>query len=157
MKEFLTVALICLLISFVPDVGFDAILAIIDVIILYIDFKFNKQEFIRFAKLTCSFMKGVIFMAVYTVKEVSEKFNVNPETVRRWVRKGIINADMTSKKCGMVINELEFVKLPDKYRLNTYKSDNPYMLKITLDELESIRYEVDTLIQGIKRYMENEP
>lgn len=96
-------------------------------------------------------------MAVYTVKEVSEKFKVNPETVRRWVRKGIINADMTSKKCGMVINELEFVKLPDKYRLNTYKSDNPSMLKITLDELESIRYKVDALIQGIKRYMENEP
>lgn len=96
-------------------------------------------------------------MAVYTVKEVSEKFNVNPETVRRWVRKGIINADMTSKKCGMVIDELEFMKLPDKYRLNTYKSDNPYMLKITLDELESIRYKVDALIQGIKRYMENEP
>lgn len=99
-------------------------------------------------------------MAVYTVKEVSEKFNVHQETVRRWVRKGIINADMKSKKCGMVINELEFVKLPDKYRLNTYKSDNPYMLKITLDELESIRYKVDTLIQGIKHYMEymeNEP
>lgn len=99
-------------------------------------------------------------MAVYTVKEVSEKFNVNPETVRRWVRKGIINADMTSKKCGMVINELEFVKLPDKYRLNTYKSDNPLsrsMLNIALDELESIRYEVDTLIQSIKRYLENEP
>lgn len=64
---------------------------------------------------------------------------------------------MTSKKCGMVIDELEFMKLPDKYRLNTYKSDNPYMLKITLDELESIRYKVDALIQGIKRYMENEP
>lgn len=96
-------------------------------------------------------------MAVYTVKEVSEKFNVHQETVRRWVRKGIINADMTSKKSGMVINELEFVKLPDKYRLNTYKSDNPYMLKITLDELESIRYKVDALIQGIKRYIENEP
>ena len=42
MKKFLAVALICLLISFVPDVGFDAILAIIDVIILYIDFKFDK-------------------------------------------------------------------------------------------------------------------
>lgn len=96
-------------------------------------------------------------MAVYTVKEVSEKFNVNPETVRRWVRKGIINADMTSKKCGMVINELEFVKLSDKYRLNTRKLDDPYILKVTINELESIRYEVDTLIQGIKNYLENEP
>lgn len=96
-------------------------------------------------------------MAVYTVKEVSEKFNVNPETVRRWVRKGIINADMTSKKCGMVINELEFMKLSDKYRLNTRKLDDPYILKVTLNELESIRCEVDTLIQGIKNYLENEP
>lgn len=96
-------------------------------------------------------------MAVYTVKEVSEKFNVNPETVRRWVRKGIINADMTSKKCGMVINELEFVKLSDKYRSNTRELDDPYILKVTLNELESIRCEVDTLIQGIKNYLENEP
>lgn len=96
-------------------------------------------------------------MAVYTVKEVSEKFNVNLETVRRWVRKGIINADMTSKKCGMVINELEFMKLSDKYRLNTHKLDDPYILKVTLNELESIRCEVDTLIQGIKNYLENEP
>lgn len=96
-------------------------------------------------------------MAVYTVKEVSEKFNVNPETVRRWVRKGIINADMTSKKCGMVINELEFVKLSDKYRSNTHELDDPYILKVTLNELESIRCEVDTLIQGIKNYLENEP
>ena len=96
-------------------------------------------------------------MAVYTVKEVSEKFNVNPETVRRWVRKGIINADMTSKKCGMVINELEFMKLSDKYRSNTHELDDPYILKVTLNELESIRCEVDTLIQGIKNYLENEP
>lgn len=42
MKEFLTVALICLLISFIPDIGFNAVLAIIDVIILYIDFKVDK-------------------------------------------------------------------------------------------------------------------
>lgn len=42
MKEFLTVALICLLISFIPDIGFNAVLAIIDVIVLYIDFKFDK-------------------------------------------------------------------------------------------------------------------
>lgn len=96
-------------------------------------------------------------MAVYTVKEVSEKFNVNPETVRRWVRKGIINADMTSKKCGMVINELEFVKLSNKYRLNTRELDDPHILKVTLNELESIRREVDTLIRGIKNYLENEP
>lgn len=42
MKEFLTVALICLLISFIPDIGFNAVLAIIDVIVLYIDFKLDK-------------------------------------------------------------------------------------------------------------------
>lgn len=39
-------------------------------------------------------------MAVYTVKEVSEKFNVNPETVRRWVRKGIINIWRMSLNIG---------------------------------------------------------
>lgn len=44
MKEFLTVALICLLISFVPDVGFGAILAIIDVVILYFGFKFKNKD-----------------------------------------------------------------------------------------------------------------
>lgn len=44
MQEFLTVALICLLISFVPDVGSDAILAIIDVVILYFGFKFKNKD-----------------------------------------------------------------------------------------------------------------
>lgn len=44
MQEFLTVALICLLITFVPDVGFDAILAIIDVIVLYFGFKFKNKN-----------------------------------------------------------------------------------------------------------------
>lgn len=44
MQEFLTVALICLLISFVPDVGSDAILAIIDVIILYFGFKLKNKN-----------------------------------------------------------------------------------------------------------------
>lgn len=42
MQGFLTIALICLLISFIPDIGFNAIIAIIDVIFLYLGYK-NKD------------------------------------------------------------------------------------------------------------------
>lgn len=44
MYDFLTIALICLLISFIPDVGFDAIVAIMDVIILYFKYKIKDRH-----------------------------------------------------------------------------------------------------------------
>lgn len=42
----------------------------------------------------------------YTVKQVSEIFDVNPETIRRWVRAGKLKAmELKSRKEGLRIEE----------------------------------------------------
>ena len=38
-----------------------------------------------------------------TVKTVSKIFNVNQETVRRWIRNGELHAEMSARKSGYVI------------------------------------------------------
>jgi len=47
-------------------------------------------------------------MKFYTVKEIAELLETNPETVRRWIRDGRLLADQTSKKEGNVISEAAF-------------------------------------------------
>lgn len=41
----------------------------------------------------------------YTVKQISNLLDVNQETVRRWIRQGILEANQSSKKAGNVILE----------------------------------------------------
>ena len=53
-----------------------------------------------------------------TVKKVSNIFNVSEETVRRWIRKGELNAMMVSRKKGYSIGMFdlkEFVEKRPKY------------------------------------------
>ena len=57
-------------------------------------------------------------MKSYTVKQVAEMLQTNPETVRRWIRSNKLKADRKSKKEGNIIweNELEkFLKSKPKY------------------------------------------
>ena len=42
----------------------------------------------------------------YTVKQVAEKFDMNEETIRRWIRKGKLEAKKKSDKSGWRIPEL---------------------------------------------------
>ena len=49
-------------------------------------------------------------MKLYTVKQVAEILNANPETVRRWIRDGKLNAVQSSRKDGNVISEDAFKK-----------------------------------------------
>lgn len=49
-------------------------------------------------------------MGTYTVKEIAEKLNTNPETVRRWIRSGKLKAEQSSRKEGNVISEEELQK-----------------------------------------------
>lgn len=44
-------------------------------------------------------------MKKFTVKEISELLDINPETVRRWIRSGKLSADQTSRKDGNFITE----------------------------------------------------
>ena len=57
-------------------------------------------------------------MKNYTVKEISELLKINPETVRRWIRNGQLEAVQVSRKDGNVISEeslKSFIKKSPQY------------------------------------------
>lgn len=61
-------------------------------------------------------------MKSYTVKEVAEMLQVNPETVRRWIRDKKLGAEKTSNKGGNKILETElraFLKATPAYATST--------------------------------------
>ena len=47
-------------------------------------------------------------MKTYSVKEIAEMLNTNPETVRRWIRDKKLDATIESKKGGHMISEPAF-------------------------------------------------
>lgn len=57
-------------------------------------------------------------MKTYSVKEIAEMLNTNPETVRRWIRDKKLDASIESKKGGHIIYEAalqEFLRSSPKY------------------------------------------
>lgn len=57
-------------------------------------------------------------MSEYNVKQISEMLDTNPETVRRWIRSGKLEAEQTSKKGGNVVSEealKKFLQSTPKY------------------------------------------
>lgn len=57
-------------------------------------------------------------MKTYSVKEIAEMLNTNPETVRRWIRGKKLEATIESKKGGHIVYESalqEFLRSSPKY------------------------------------------
>lgn len=57
-------------------------------------------------------------MKTFNVKEIAEMLNTNPETVRRWIRSGKLEAIQDSRKEGNVVTEQmlnAFLKASPKY------------------------------------------
>lgn len=57
-------------------------------------------------------------MKTYSVKEIAEMLNTNPETVRRWIRNKKLDATIESKKGGHIVYEAalnEFLRSSPKY------------------------------------------
>ncbi|SHN53903.1 Helix-turn-helix domain-containing protein [Butyrivibrio hungatei DSM 14810] len=57
-------------------------------------------------------------MKTYSVKQISEMLDTNPETVRRWIRDNKLSAVQISKKTGNVVTEDElhrFINATPKY------------------------------------------
>lgn len=57
-------------------------------------------------------------MKTYSVKEIAEMLNTNPETVRRWIRDKKLDSTIESKKGGHIVYEAalhEFLKSSPKY------------------------------------------
>ena len=44
-------------------------------------------------------------MDTYSVKEIADMLNTNPETVRRWIRSGKLEAIQESRKGGNVVTK----------------------------------------------------
>lgn len=61
-------------------------------------------------------------MKTYTVKEISELLDKNPETVRRWIRSGKLGAVQESRKGGNLVTEQmlsDFLNATPKYSKNS--------------------------------------
>lgn len=57
-------------------------------------------------------------MKSYSVKEIADILNTNPETVRRWIRSGKLSSTMTSNKSGNMVSAdslNKFIKETPKY------------------------------------------
>lgn len=57
-------------------------------------------------------------MKTFNVKEIAEMLNMNPETVRRWIRSGKLEAIQDSRKEGNIVTEQmlnAFLKSSPKY------------------------------------------
>lgn len=83
----------------------------------------------------------------YTVTQVSEMFNVNPETVRRWCRTGQLNATLECKKSGFHIDEKSLNDFANRY--------NKYGKTVLPTEAVSIKNnlnKIQTRLNKIKRY-----
>ncbi len=76
-------------------------------------------------------------MNTYTVKDIAEMLNTNPETVRRWIRSGRLKADQSSRKEGNSVSEQElytFLKSTSKYEDIAVRmaAESPDLAKNTL-------------------------
>ena len=49
-------------------------------------------------------------MKTYSVKDIAEMLQTNPEAVRRWIRAGKLKADQSSRKDGNIIGEDELYR-----------------------------------------------
>lgn len=51
----------------------------------------------------------------YTVAEISDIVGTNSETVRRWIRNGLLNAELSSKKSGYIIHKEDLQLFMDQH------------------------------------------
>ena len=61
---------------------------------------------------------AVVVVKTYSVKEIADMLNTNPETVRRWIRDKKLEATIESKKGGHIVYESAlhtFLKSSPKY------------------------------------------
>lgn len=70
--------------------------------------------------MACGIMlsKGGEILKTYSVKEIADLLNTNPETVRRWIRDKKLEATIESKKGGHIVYESAlqtFLKSSPKY------------------------------------------
>lgn len=97
----------------------------------------------------------------YTVKQVSEMFNVDPETVRRWVRNGELDATLECKRSGFRIDEEsvnDFINRYPKYGrmalpTEVYSINNSNEIKSRLKKIKRYTKRINELVEEIEKLM----
>ena len=102
----------------------------------------------------------------YTVKELSILLDVSEEQIRRWIRSGVLNATLHSKKEGYVIEQDDFSTFLDgcgsKYktilqtkqvRESFTKTHKTIAIFTTLERLAKLRRQLSTIQQEIDNEM----
>lgn len=99
----------------------------------------------------------------YTVTQVSKMFDVAPETVRRWVRTGVLNATLECKRSGFRIDEESLkdfmIRYPKygRFALPTVKHpviDSSNEIQIRLDKIKDYTKRIDKLVAEIEELMQ---
>lgn len=95
----------------------------------------------------------------YTVTQVSKMCNVDPETVRRWIRTGILNATLENKRSGFHIDEESFkdfmIRYPKYGRIVSPTVKRPVIdslneIQIRLDKIKDYTKRIDKLVAEIE-------
>lgn len=55
-------------------------------------------------------------MEIYSIKKVAWMLNVNPETVRLWIRNGRLKASMKNNREGYRISPYDFLDFYETYK-----------------------------------------
>lgn len=87
-------------------------------------------------------------MKNYSVQEIAQLLDLNPETIRRWIRTGKLKADCKSRKSGNVVSEnalQEFLNSYPKYAARVATVIGPFApmvgLGVSLSGLGVASYE----------------
>lgn len=97
----------------------------------------------------------------YTVTQVSEMFNVDPETVRRWIRNGQLNATLECKRSGFHIDEESVNDFIDRYPkygrivlpTEVYSIDNRNEIQTRLNKIKRYTKRINELVKEIEELM----
>lgn len=84
-------------------------------------------------------------MKTYSVKEIAEMMNTNPETVRRWIRSGKLKAVQTSRKEGNQVSPEELEDFLERNPKYTIELDKDNEAKTEVDSY----YEVFVMVAAI--------
>ena len=86
-------------------------------------------------------------MDTYSVKEIADMLNTNPETVRRWIRSGKLEAIQESRKGGNVVTK----SMLDAFLKASPKSE---IRKILLVNIQSSKENIIRKKKSIKHLQE---
>ena len=91
------------------------------------------------------------FDIYYSVPEVALKYDVSPETVRRWIRRGKLYAFISSRKEGYRIPASELDRLDKFGRMDMMYPI--YTVERLRNQLIAFRDEVNRMIESCDEFM----